>query len=301
MSLNHDKLQAAPVLTPRVEQPADRVPSLVALTAAKNVARRNHNRSLPLRRLFAERLDMETEITPLAQMLRGGRGGSVRLRLYLAMVWLGAASPHEVSYPYRAWAELLDLPDPGGAGSRRIADAIRWLEKHEYVEVENRSGAPNGVWLLSDAGTGAAYELPGAAWNRYRGDFGAQSQHRYIQLPPELWTSGWMAVLNQASIAMLIVLFVQLGASDADDSELWIAPDYAAQTFMLSEETRTRGLRELANTGLITTRRRALVASDSFDIRRFRNVHRINLEAIKNDARIRLGKPAKDAAEEDVF
>jgi hypothetical protein len=73
---------------------------------------------------------------------------------------------------------------------------------------------------------------------------------------------------------------VQVGAKDPDTEEVWIAPDYAEKAFLLSEETRTRGLRELRDAGLLTVRRRQLVAADSFDFRRFRNVYRLNLATL---------------------
>jgi hypothetical protein len=297
-----DPTQAPPVLEPadvvsaqwpsglpRVEF---RRPTQVALKAAASVATRNHKRPMPLRRAFAERPDNTNTLTPLARLLRGGRGGSVRLRLYLSYLWLGAAPPHELVYPSRAWAELLDLKDPEAAGARRIADAVRWLERNELVAVTNRAGAPNVVRLLSDTGNGKDYELPGAAYNRLASKRPeAALIHRYIQLPAELWTSGWMAVLSPAALAMLIVLRIQVGAKDSA-TEVWIAPDYADKTYLLAEETRTRGLRELQAAGLITIRRRQLVTTDSFDFRRFRNVYQLNLAALGNPAAVPV--PVKD-------
>lgn len=288
-----------PANTVTAAWPADRPrfelrrPTPLALSAAASVAKRNHDRALPLRRRFAERPDNIKKPTPLAQLLRGGRGGSVRLRLYLSYLWLGAAPPHELIYPARAWAELLDLKEPATAGARRIADAVRWLEKNQFVAVTNRAGAPNVVRLLSDTGSGKDYELPGAAYNRLRikrPDIALI--HRYIQLPAELWTSGWMAVLSPAALAMLIVLRIQVGAKDPDTEEVWIAPDYADKTYLLAEETRTRGLRELARAGLITIQRRQLVTTDSFDFRRFRNVYQLNLAALGKPAAVPI--PVKD-------
>jgi hypothetical protein len=271
-----------------IREPVEvRRPRPIALTAAANVATRNHNRQLPLRRAFAERPDNGPELTPLARFLRGGRGGSVRLRLYLSYLWLGAAPPHELTYPARAWAELLDLDEPETAGARRVADAVRWLERNQFITVTNRAGAPNIIRLLSDAGTGQDYETPGSAFNRLRGRKPEAAQiHRYIQLPPQLWTSGWMAVLSPAALAMLIILRVQVGAKDPDTEEVWIAPDYAEKAFLLSEETRTRGLRELRDANLLTVRRRQLVAADSFDFRRFRNVYRLNLATLAAPAAV---------------
>jgi hypothetical protein len=93
-----------------------------------------------------------------------------------------------------------------------------------------------------------------------------------------------MAVLSPAAIAMLIVLRVQVGAKDPDTEEVWIALDYAEKAFLLSEETRTRGLRELQRAGLVGIRRRQLVATDSFNFRRFRNVYQLHLAALAQPA-----------------
>lgn len=304
MSLNSDEQPFAPTQASPVSSTEGyqlyfdrftyRRPRPLALAAAGHVARRNHNRPLPLRRAFAERPDNSEGLTPLARLLRGGRGGSVRLRLYLSYLWLGAAPPHELIYPARAWAELLDLDDPETAGARRVADAVRWLEKNKLIAVTNRAGAPNVIRLLSDTGNGNAYETPGSAFNRLRGKSDAAQIHRYIQLPPALWTSGWMAVLSPAALAMLIILRIQVGAKDPDTEEVWIAPDYAAKAFLLSEETRTRGIRELQYAGLIGVRRKQLVATDSFDFRRFRNVYQLKLPALENAAVV--PEPVKHAS-----
>src|SRR4051812_31800671 len=81
------------------ERDGVRRPSDESLEAARDLSLRVHYRShLPLRRAFAEVPDRDLlpqkiasslpTTTPLAQMLRGGRGGSVRLRLYLSMLYL---------------------------------------------------------------------------------------------------------------------------------------------------------------------------------------------------------------------
>ncbi|HVF74574.1 MAG TPA: hypothetical protein VM938_05955, partial [Acidimicrobiales bacterium] len=74
----------------------------------------------------------------MTTMLRGGRGGAVRLKLYLSFLWFAAAPPHDVTYPARAWASLLGLEDPEARGARRIIDAITWLDAHDFVVVEGR-------------------------------------------------------------------------------------------------------------------------------------------------------------------
>lgn len=286
MTANHSLEQVTPAQASssrhRGQMPL-RGPSPAALQTAQEVAVRAKGRSAPVRRLFLERTDTSAPTTPLALMLRGGRGGGVRLKLYLSFLWLAAAPPHELRYPARAWAQLLDLEDPETKGARRIADATRWLDEHDFIELSTIPGYSSTVQLLNEAGTGTAYELPGSAYNRLReSNPKAAAAHRYIQLPASLWTSGWVAVLSPAALSMLLVLRVHAGANPSED--VWISPGYAKDTYLLSEETRTRGLRELAQVGLISITRRQLVSSDSFDFRRFRNLYQFKPERLEQRA-----------------
>jgi DNA-binding transcriptional ArsR family regulator len=262
-----------------------REPSADALTAARNVERRLRGRtSAPVRRQFIER-SADGRPAPLATALRGGRGGTVRVKLELTFLWFAAKPPHDLAYPARAWATLLGLPDPAGRGARRINEAILWLEQHKLITVENRAGQPNVVTLLSENGTGAPYELPGTAYNRLRSKKPASlaDEHRYIQLPNELWTNGWLSLLSGAAIAMLLVLYTELGNRPAATTDLWFSPSQADHRFGLSEDTRSKGLRELRAAGLITARRQS-VATDTFDFQRLRNVYHLEPQRLQQPA-----------------
>lgn len=218
-------------------------------------------------------------------MLRGGRGGEVRLKTYLSMLLIAGAAPHDVSYPARAWATLLDLPAPDTNGARRVHDAIAWLEREQFVAVANNAGRPNRVTLLHESGSGTAYDVPGEAYNRVRDREGTDAAlaHRYIKLPIELWTSGWIAVLSAPALAMYLV--VKCAQSGPDQSEVWFSPDQADKLYALSSDTRSRGLEELRAGGLVVVRRRAL-SGDVFDVRRFRNVYTLDEDRLKEPARV---------------
>jgi hypothetical protein len=263
-----------------------REPSADALTAARNVQRRLHGRtSAPVRRQFIER-SADGRPAPLATALRGGRGGTVRVKLELTFLWFAAKAPHDLAYPARAWATLLGLPDPAGRGARRINEAILWLEQHKLITVENRAGQPNIITLLSENGTGTPYELPGTAYNRLRNKkpAGLADEHRYIQIPNELWTNGWLSLLSGAAIAMLLVLYAELGNRPATTG-LWFSPRQADLRFGLSEDTRSKGLRELRGAELITAYRQP-VATDTFDFQRLRNVYHLEPGRLQQPASI---------------
>lgn len=273
-----------------------RRPSPDSLAAAEAVAKRNRSRAAQVRRLLIERPDVSRP-TPLARLLRGGRGGSVRLKLYLSMIWLASAPPHDVAYPARAWATLLDLPDPDKAGARRVNDSVAWLEAHDFVTVETVPGHPNRVTLLDESGTGRRYLVPGAAYNRARqkkADAGQMERHRYVQLPSDFWTSGWLATLSGPAVAMLLVLLAER-SSDAADQDLWFSPGVADKRYSLSEDTRSAGLNELRRASLIVVRRKP-ISNDVFDFRRFRNVYQFDPSALSRPAEV----PEKRNAEAEA-
>jgi hypothetical protein len=268
-----------------------RRPSPGALETAEIIERRLRGRTqarerthAPIRRRFIERADT-SKPTPLASALRGGRGGAVRLKLELSFLWFAAKPPHDLAYPARAWATLLDLDDPAGRGARRINEAILWLERHQLISVESRAGQPNVVTLLSETGTGDPYELPGAAYNRLRNKKPRDlaEEHRYIQLPNELWTKGWIPVLSGAAVAMLLVLYTELGSKNPEHTDLWFSPRQAELRYGLSEDTRSKGLRELRAAELITARRQP-IAPDNFDFQRLRNVYRLEPQRLQDTA-----------------
>lgn len=267
---------------------------VTAVEAASHLTKRVGDRKAQVRRRFVERIDNAPAAPPLARMLRGGRGGQVRLKLYLTMLWIGANPPHDVTYPARAYAELLGLREAETAGARRILDAIAWLEQNGFVTVESRPGHPSRVTLLSELGDGSPYSVPGAEFSKLRGKKDASddlvARHRYVQLPPDLWTSGWLSVLSGPGLAMLLVLVTELGGRAAD-REVWFSPGMAKRRFDLSEETRTAGIRELAGAGLVKIMRRD-TNPDPFAVRRLRNVYRLDVEGLADPAAVQPKRTA---------
>src|SRR5262245_18641140 len=60
---------------------------------------------------------------PLARLIQGGRGGEIRLKLYLCLTLRAVRQPYDIKpTPASAWAQVLALPDPAGLGARRISD-----------------------------------------------------------------------------------------------------------------------------------------------------------------------------------
>lgn len=243
-------------------------PSELALRSAASVDGRVKSRAAQVRREFVV-ASVPGEAPPLARLLRGGRGGNVRLRLYVSLLWFAANPPYDVTYPARAWASLLDLPDPGGAGARRVSDAIAWLSAHQFIDVQLVPGSPSRVVLLNELGTGRGYEVPGAAMRHVSPDL--RSEHRYFQIPATFWTSGWLAALSGPAVSMLLVLLAE--TSTENTNGVWFSPRVATERFGLSAETRARGTKELSERGLIVIRKISADTRDPFEVQRTRNLY----------------------------
>ncbi|MEV7111310.1 hypothetical protein [Streptomyces anulatus] len=286
------------------ETPSSRTlkaPSAQALRMAES-AGRTGRRKAQVRYSFVQRASLEDEVPPLARMLRGGgRGGQVRLKLYLSYLWLQREDQaRELSIRNGAWATLFDLKDPQTAGARRISDAQAWLEENNFISLA-RTGRQNLVTVLSETGNGSPWIAPGAAAKKEKEEgllgLGAVV-HRYLQIPQTFWTRGHISVLSGAGIAMFLVLLTENGG--LDERALWFSPREADSRFALSEDTRSKGLHELAAAGLITTKRRPVNETDfQADALHMRNVHYLHLDRLKDTAEIKpqIRRPRKKKEE----
>jgi hypothetical protein len=270
-------------------------PSDRAVRAANVLSQRLKHRPLRVRFSFVRNDEGDPGPPPLARLLRGGRGGGVRLKLLLSLLWAagGGDERHKTNaYPARAWAALLDLPDPEGNGQRRIRDAVQWLEAHEFVRTERHPGKPMVLQLLREDGSGRAYTDPAKTARALKeGRFQkAKAREYHVTLPDSFWTEGWIVTLSPRAVAMLLVL---ADVTFSDREWDWASPRIARQRYGLSEDTWSRGTAELKARGIIEVRKRP-VDWDDFEFRRVRNEYRLP----RHEGRIVL--PAPDRAEKSL-
>lgn len=261
-------------------------PSREAMDRAAAAARRARKMA-QLRLNFIARDDPARPRPPLALMLRGGRGGQVRLKLYLSYLWLQTDGSHAVplAYPSQVWAQLLDLDHPDPAGARRINEAQRWLEKHQFITVRARPGHANEVTVLEESGNGAAYAPPGHAANRLR-HTDQVTDHLYAQIPRELWTQGYLSMLSASGLAFFLILLDQLAHKAPGLPSLlplWFSPKILEERYALSDDTRTKGMNDLRSLGLVTVSRQPINPGD-FDLERIRNAYTLHLDALESPA-----------------
>lgn len=232
----------------------------------------------PVRNLFVTSLG--GELPGLASLLRGGgRGGQTRIKLYLSLLWVCTAKPYEATYPARAWAGLLGLDDPDTKGARRIQEAVRDLAARNLIAVRDRGGMPSVLQLLDESGSAATYMPPSETYNALRQARAPQEtlqRHAYFKIPSKLWTEGHLARLTGPGVAMLLVLLCERRGTAT--REVWFTPTIAKERFQLAPVTRTAGLKELRELGLLQTRKAPVAQDGTFiSVHRFRNVHTLNL------------------------
>lgn len=232
------------------------------------------------------------ERPPLAELLSntsgnggGGRGGQVRLKLYLSLLWVCAKEPYEATRPARAWAALLGLEDIDGRGTRRVLAAFRDLEDRDMVRIRDRGGLPNAVRPMSDRGSAKTYEPPSETYNRLQQKNANEAllrRHRYFRVPSGLWTQGHIAALTGPGLAMLLV--VRAEQRGKDNTPVWFSPQVASERYGLAESTRVQGLEQLRRQGLLTTTTQKISESGAFiDQIRRRNVHTLDLNGLDLD------------------
>lgn len=274
----HDRPAAGSITT---------VASLESREAARTVDLGTKLRnSTPIRRAFVRGLEEPLAPSPLLQLYRGGRSGVVPIRLYLALLWRCSRAPYETTAPARAWATLLDLQDPAGAGARRVRAALDKLEGHRLITTAASPGEVTTVSLLREDGTGRRYLLPSSAYLKAQSGRRGQKvleQHRYFKLNSDLWTEGRLQPLSGPALVMLLII---LGEGGDRGLPVWFSASLFTERYGLSSATRAKGVRELVERGLVRVDRAAVPdrpGGSVFDRQRYRDIYTITGPALVDD------------------
>ena len=207
------------------------------------------------------------ERTPLAAMATGGQGGEVRLKLFLTLIWLAARPPHQVrDKTAGAYAHLFGLQEPETNGAKRVGAAIDWLVANDFVIADRKNGRPAKLTLRHERRTDV-YTRP-----KPDGDGKVAEEDIWVNVPAELWSQGWMAVLSGTALTTLLILLDEsLGRPEAKGEErtgrggttythitksgwVWIAESVLESRYRVSYDFWGKGLKELSAHGLIGRR-----------------------------------------------
>jgi hypothetical protein len=148
---------------------------------------------------------------------------------------------------------MLSLPSE--TGPRQITAALRWLEKNQLLVRDREPGKASSLRLLSPDGTGE--------------EWAKGYERRYMTLPIELWTDGWILKLNGRSLAIYVALRELTGGKPGGE----VMDGHRKRQYGMSDDTWTRATQELAELGLLNTKEE--VYGDDTWIRRRRKRYRL--------------------------
>lgn len=190
---------------------------------------------LPLAPAFVKSADPSSP-PALARLVGEGRGGEIRLKLFLTFA-LRAASGRPVLTGRRppGLARMLALPPQ--TGPRRVADAMRWLRSNRFIQVQPQVGQP-GIITLLDGG-----DPPSDLSSRDRNG-------HYVPVPIELWTGGHILKMKAREIAVFIAL-QDVTSNSAKEGSL---TGYRKAQYGISDDSWTRALKELRVRNLVDYR-----------------------------------------------
>ncbi|MFF4869370.1 hypothetical protein [Streptomyces sp. NPDC000961] len=226
--------------------------------AADKAKRRGH---IPFPPAFVIAPEDGDSPPPLARLIQGGRGGKVRLQLYLCITMMATKEPFDLRRPPgpNGWTQMLAL-DPR-TGPRRVASNLKWLEENQFIDLQAQWGRPSAITLRSATGDGGVYTQP-------------REEGRYVGMPVEFWTRGWLLQLSPTATALLFALREALGGH----SEPRYIHTARRQRYNLSSDTWTKGRKELEAQGLLTVKREP--QGDFYDFTRLRNAYQLTLERL---------------------
>lgn len=226
----------------------------------KAVDKSKRNSSVRLPQIFARDRLTKDPLPPLAEMMQGG--GEVRLKVLLTILMMATKAPHGRKVSSKELATMLDLRDPDGAGGRRVSKAIKDLERMKLVRVDREPGHVPLVTVLHPGGTGSE-------WNAMK------LERPWITLPIDLWRRGWFIALSGRALAVLIILRELTHGRTSNGA--WV-DGIRKRQYGLSDDTWTRGCRELREAGLLEVTEH--VFSSHGEPRR-RNVYSLRLDRLK--------------------
>ncbi|MCM0616461.1 hypothetical protein MOD31_10530 [Paenarthrobacter sp. TYUT067] len=240
-------------------------------------------KAIPIRKSFVRAEKGTENPPPLAELVkRGGRGGGVIVKMYLALVWRCSGGDFDTDISARVWARLLALEDPNFKGARRISKAIKTLEDCRLVSVSPRRGEPSLITLLDESGDETPYALPSTAYTskKLRRDI-------YFKVPTTLWTEGFIQRMSAPALTMLLILLAEQSGEaspgETDGKEVWWSTERFPQQYSVSPSMRSRGTKDLRDMGLLYVERSSVASPGNkrtFARERVRNVYRLQNQAL---------------------
>lgn len=264
--------------------PAEVVPYIPSMVLAKQIGGSGRRVDIPIRKSFVRASNPGVE-TPLAKIVsRGGGGGAVALKLYIAIIWRCSGREFETDIAARLWAGLLGLDDPNVKGARRIAKALKLLSELNLIKLTPRRGESSIVQLLDESGNGNPYQLPSTAYVKME-----QERDRYLKVPSVLWTqSAQMQRMSASALTMLLILLCEGSGETAhklstEGKPVWMSVERFTERYPISPAMRSRGTKDLISMALLHVHRApvgTMANKKSFASEQVRNIYTLQNNAL---------------------
>lgn len=258
------------------------------LEASKTLARAldqdsGRRTAIPIRKSFVRAAKDAENPPPLAELVkRGGRGGGVIVKLYLALIWRCSGGDFDTDISARTWARLLALEDPNFKGARRVSKAIKILEDCKLISVSPRRGEPSVITLLDESGDDSPYTLPSTAYASKK-----LPSDIYFKVATSLWTEGFIQRMSAPALTMLLILLAEqsgeANAGETDGKDVWWSTERFPQQYSVSPAMRSRGTKDLREMHLLYVKRASVAPPGNkrtFARERVRNVYRLQNQAL---------------------
>jgi hypothetical protein len=260
-----------------------RANAITLLARAVEAVEKSHRvQYVPYARTFVRSLpplpDFIPPTPPLARLIQGGRGGKVRLKLYLLLTLIATRYPYDIRNPPTpgTLARTLDLAPT--TGPRCITSNMKWLTDHKFIALTKRPGKTPAIQLLNPHGTGDPLSDP-------------RSPRPYVSIPLGFWSEGWLLQLSPVAIAVLFSLRERLGGYEQPQ---YLFPD-RRESYGLSHDTWTRGSRELEDIGLLTAS--TIIQGEEFTYTRRRKSYWLNIDLLDTPVPNSAIPPAQTGAD----
>lgn len=260
------------------------LPYLPSMKLAKQLSGSGRRIDIPIRKSFVRASKPGIE-PPLAKIVsRGGGGGAVALKLYIALIWRCSGRNFDTDISARLWALLLGLEDPNAKGSRRIAKALKLLAELKLITLTPRRGESSIVQLLDESGNGKPYQLPSTAYTKMK-----LERDRYLKVPSVLWTqSAQIQRMSAPAMTMLLILLCEGSGETAhklstEGKPVWMSVERFTERYPISPAMRSRGTKELISLALLHVSRApvgTMGVKKSFAAEQVRNIYTLQNDAL---------------------
>ena len=210
--------------------------------ARAEMVRYTGSRYTPVRHVFVQKYDGKNRASTLARLCRGKKKRALILYLVLLTLWRPDATPRLSS----VWLRLVTVP--GGNLTWSTSSLSETWTTLVDLDLAARTRVKRKAHVTPRR------EDAQADYTRPTGNTRIE---RYFALPGAFWTEKWFDTLSLPAICMLLIL---LKETNDKEWEFHITHAQVEEWYGISASSAAKGLNELEDVGLVSTRREQVSA-----------------------------------------